>query len=97
MTTHTCKPDDPGLLRDECRRCAEHASTPMLLTLDDSKMEALWDKMVDVERHDGRYATGAEGEAGLKLYLTAVWIERFVGIDPWCKFSELRAGLLQLR
>lgn len=97
MSTHTCKPDHAGILADGCERCDEHAAEPMLLWLDQQKMEALWDKMISVERSSGHYATGNEAKAARQLYNLAIWLERYVGVDPWRSLDALRLWEQHLR
>lgn len=70
------------ILYDGCDRCAEHADDP-LVALDPEFTEALWNRMVEVERNDGAYSSGAEARACKTLYRIAVWLERHSGIDPW--------------
>lgn len=84
-TTHTCEPGHPGVLADGCDRCAEHAKEPMLLSLDQEKMQRLWAEMIAVEHGSGtpEYVTAADAEAGKQLYRIAVWLERYAEIDPW--------------
>lgn len=91
MSSHTCLPDHPGILADDCERCAEHAESAMLLDLDGDKTRALWDKMVAVEFGDGGgYETGNEAKACRTLYLAGIWLERNLGIRPWVPWDDLR-------
>lgn len=62
----------------------------MLLDLDPSKMGAMWDRMVEIERGYGAYATRNEAEACRMLYMTAIWMERYIGVNPWRPFATLR-------
>lgn len=98
MSEHTCKPDHAGVLADDCPRCDEHASHPMLLGLDQEKTERLWNRMLASSYRAGgsseeSYETENEAKAGERLYLLGVWLERFLGIDPWHPFAELRQTL----
>lgn len=132
MTAHTCRPDHPGILADDCDRCAEQAQGPMLLHLDPTKMAALWAKMIYVEHGDGEqrricrhcgaeaepgrvlgacagepgreglvgahsfvdvrrdYETWAEKTAARTLYYTALWLERYLGANPWRPLAEIQ-------
>lgn len=95
MATHTCAPGHAGALADGCERCDEHAAD--ILGLDASKTETLWDKMVAVEyRDDGGYATDNERRACRELYNLARWLERYMGVNAWVPFAQLRGHLVVL-
>lgn len=74
--------DDPpaALLFDDCDRCAQQATDPRWL--DEQRLGHMWQRMVDVEREGGNYATRTEGVCGRTLYLLACLAQR-AGVDPW--------------
>lgn len=79
----------PAFLVDGCARCAELANEP--LGLDTSQIAALWPVMVrhysgkwrEVPEDTRRPCSRAEEEACRQLYRTAVFLERFAGVNPW--------------
>ena len=95
MSAHTCRPknEDDAILADGCDRCAEHARSPMLLTLDRHKVEALWRRMVEVEKGSGEryYRSKNEGLACSTLYNAATFLERHFGFEARELLARLEA------
>lgn len=84
MSAHRFHPDnrDPegALLFDDCPGCERHAK--LLLSLDVQSMGEMWDRMLDVEYREQSYRTGAEARAGRRLYEIAVFLRRYMGMNP---------------
>lgn len=77
MTVHTSH--DSGILNDYCPRCQEQAENP-LTTLDDVKLEILWQKMLQVEKTSGVYDSVSEAIACRKLDQFRAAINRLDGL-----------------
>lgn len=95
MTTHRPHPIDgewmgeqyrdpvDAVLFDRCERCDELAEAPTT-RLSVEYVARLWQRMVQVERHDaGGYRTRAEQQAGRVYYAIALFLERATTVDPW--------------
>lgn len=74
---------DPAdaILYDNCDRCTEHAK--QLTSLDTRNAERLVDRVMEVERFDGRYRSLAEAEAGRRVLHAADLIARGTGRRNW--------------
>jgi len=90
VSVHTCLPGHVGILADGCDRCTQQSRS--LLELDVEKIGRLWDKMIEVERDYGGYATENERRACRALYHVALGIERLTPRNPWRPWIEVRDG-----
>jgi hypothetical protein len=83
--------DDPeALYFDDCRDCTHHAAeTPY--TLDTTKAQALWNRMIDVEVNDtDHYRSENEAIACKELWKTYIFLQRFTALDPKGLYSWTR-------
>lgn len=75
---------EPPVLYDDCAECKARAERPW--DLDADHFERAWKLMVAVEHGDvatTHYRTHNERRLCGNLYLVAVQMERFMGIEPW--------------
>lgn len=87
---HERSADGYPILCDGCPRCEEHAASG--IAFDAERIERFWLMMVAVERGAdeesfGRfsgYASDLDHRLGRRLYETALLMERYMGLDPWC-------------
>lgn len=80
------KGDPPGaILFDDCADCDKYR----LGEYDNGTLEALWKRMVEVEKADAtHYLTLTEKAVCVRLYEFAVVLERF-GANPWTTLQDL--------